>query len=484
MRKRDKKGKAVTCLLQDKPLLPGVYASIIAKTSLKALLAGIVFGSLVVFSGCTPEKAEEPAEYRLAADLALEWNRLLLDLERHTPGYRPPVSARAFAYVGMAAYEASLPALEDYISLENYCSGFKSPAGDFTRELYFLPAGLNAAYAQMLRYFFPTAPKKWRERIDQLEMSFAHNFQKQIDAHRFNSAATFGQTVAEAVWQWSATDREGHNAFLFNVDKNYIPPTCAGCWQPDANHPMPALLPYWGKVRGFVVQSGDVKVVPPAPFDETPGSAFFTEAMEVFSVSQPLSKENHWIAELWSDDLPGLTVTPPGRWISIANQAIAQARPPFPVVMEIYLKTGLALCDASIVVWESKYIFNLERPDTYIGRNIKHGWKALHENPSFPSYPSGHSAFGAAAAEVLSAELGERFQLNDRTHEHRQEFVGKPRTYQSFREMAKENAASRVLIGVHYRMDCEEGLRLGKMIGQKVAQLPLRRKEATMVIPQ
>ena len=451
---------------------------------MKALLAGFVLLGLFVFSGCTPEKAEEPAENRLATDLALEWNRLMLDLERHTPGYRPPVSARAIAYVEMAAYEASLPALDNYVSLENYCPGYKSPAGDFTREQYYLPAGLNAAYAQILRYFYPAAPKKWRDQVDQLETHFARNFQKQIDTERFNNSMAFGQIVAEAVWQWSATDTEGHNAFLFNADKTYTPPNCPGCWQPDVEHPMPALLPNWGKVRGFVVQSGDLTLTPPAPFDETPGSAFFTEAMEVFTVSQPLSRENHWIAELWSDDLPGLTVTPAGRWISIANQAIAQARPPFPVVMEIYLKTALALCDASIVVWDGKYRFNVERPEAYIGRNIKPGWKALHENPSFPAYPSGHSAFGAAAAEVLRSELGGQFQLNDRTHEHRQEFVGKPRTYQSFAEMAKENAASRVLIGVHYRMDCEEGLRLGKIIGQKVARLPLRRKEAAMVSPQ
>lgn len=481
MRKQHKQRNAGWHLQRYNSLLKWHFPLFGVKKSLPVLFAGIVFSSMLVFQDCTVEKAEEPAEFRLAADVALEWNRLMLDLERYTPGYRPPVSARAFAYIEMAAYEASLPALDDYISLENYCHGYKSPAGIIVREQYYLPAGLNAAYAQMLRYFFPTAPKKWREKIDQIEMGFAQNFQKQVDIQKFNSAAAFGQTVADTVWRWSATDKEGHNSFLFNFDKNYTPPACPGCWQPDAIHPMPALLPGWGKVRGFAVQAGDVALTPPAPFDETPGSTFFTEAMEVFSVSQPLSRENHWIAELWSDDLPGLTVTPAGRWISIANQAIAQARPSFPVVMEIYLKTAMALCDASIIVWDCKYRFNVERPESYISRNIKPGWKALHDNPSFPSYPSGHSAFGAAAAEVLSSELSEHFELNDRTHEYRQEFVGKPRTYQSFAEMAHENAASRVLIGVHFRMDCEEGLRLGKIIGQKISAMPLRRKEAAMI---
>lgn len=447
-------------------------------------LAGLFLLCCFPLQHCAPEKAEEPAEHRLAAEMALEWHHLMLDLERHTPGYRPPVSARAFAYIEMAAYETALPALDDYVGLENFCKGYSSPSAAKLNGQYHLPAGLNAAYAQMLRYFFPNAPQKWRDKIDQLEAGFSRNIQHQAEEVKIANSVAFGLSVAEAVWQWSATDTGGHNAFLANEDDQYSPPACAGCWQPNQKHPMPALLPNWGTVRSFIVQPSELPLVPPASFDETAGTAFYTEAMEVFSVSQPLSRENHWIAELWSDDLPGLTVTPAGRWISIASQAIAQKRPAFSIVMETYLKTALALCDASIVVWKGKYRFNVERPETYIRRNIKPDWVALHENPSFPAYPSGHSAFGASAAEVLTAAFGAEFELTDRTHEHRQEFVGKPRTYHSFAEMAKENAASRVLIGVHYRMDCEEGVRVGKIVGRRIAALPLRRKEAAVIRPQ
>jgi len=123
----------------------------------------------------------------------------------------------------------------------------------------------------------------------------------------------------------------------------------------------------------------------------------------------------------------------------------------------------------------------VERPETYIRKQINPDWKSLHETPSFPAYPSGHAAFGAAAAEVLTDALGNKFELTDRTHEKRPEFAGTPRSYSSFAEMAQENAASRVLLGVHYRMDCEEGLRLGKIIGKKVVDLPLYRKEVAVL---
>ncbi|MFN0036248.1 MAG: vanadium-dependent haloperoxidase [Saprospiraceae bacterium] len=396
-------------------------------------------------------------------------------------GYRPPVTARMFAYLEMAAYEASLPGLQDHLSLETFLPGYEKPAAKFGEGQFYLPASLNAAYAQMLRNFFPTAPANLLERIDHLEKQLAQSFLKKTNNLVAEPSAAFGKTAAQTVWLWSKTDREGHEGHLYNYDHGYEPPVCEGCWQPTGKHPSPALLPYWGRVRPFVANVSDITFKNPVGYAKAPGSDFYTEAMEVYSVSKPLSKENIWIAEFWSDDFPGLTVCPSGRWMSITNQALEKARPPFAVVIETYLKTALSLCDVGIATWEAKYRFNVERPETYIQQVINPDWKSLHNTPSFPAYPSGHAAFGAAAAEVLTDALGARFELTDRTHENRPEFVSTPRSYGSFAEMAQENAASRVLLGVHYRMDCEEGLRLGKIIGQKVASLPLQRKAAAVM---
>jgi hypothetical protein len=227
-----------------------------------------------------------------------------------------------------------------------------------------------------------------------------------------------------------------------------------------------------------MVAPSDLNARPPIPFDEKPGSPFYTEAMEVFTTSQHLSKENHWIAEFWSDDLPEFTVSPSGRWVSITWQAIDKAQPDFPKLLEIYLKTGIALHDAGVLCWKEKYKYQLERPETYIQRNISPAWQPLHPSPNFPAYPSGHAACGAAAATVLEDLLGPHFALTDRTHEGRTEFQGQPRSYASFEDMAHENALSRLALGVHFRMDCEEGLRLGRLAGQKINAVSLRKQEA------
>ena len=95
--------------------------------------------------------------------------------------------------------------------------------------------------------------------------------------------------------------------------------------------------------------------------------------------------------------------------------------------------------------------------------------------PPFPAYPSGHATFGAVAAEIFSGVLGENYQFTDRCHEGRTEFIGKPRTFTSFRQMAEENAYSRLPIGVHFRMDATSGVSLGYGIGKKVNKLPWRK---------
>ena len=73
-------------------------------------------------------------------------------------------------------------------------------------------------------------------------------------------------------------------------------------------------------------------------------------------------------------------------------------------------------------------------------------------------------------AEILGDLLGREFKMTDKSHINRKEFVGTPRTFHSFDEMANESAYSRMLLGVHFRNDCEEGLRIGYLIGKRVNQ--------------
>jgi hypothetical protein len=73
------------------------------------------------------------------------------------------------------------------------------------------------------------------------------------------------------------------------------------------------------------------------------------------------------------------------------------------------------LFDGFISCWDEKYRSQLIRPETMINAYIDEKWRPFLQTPPFPEYTSGHSVISTAAAEVLTAELGENFGYDDYT---------------------------------------------------------------------
>ena len=99
---------------------------------------------------------------------------------------------------------------------------------------------------------------------------------------------------------------------------------------------------------------------------------------------------------------------------------------------------------------------------TYIRQNIDANFSPILGEaiaqpgltPSFPGYPSGHSTFAGVSWRILEHFFGAQYEFTDLCHKDRAEFDGYPRTFTSWKEMAEENAFSRIPLGVHIRMDC------------------------------
>ena len=208
---------------------------------------------------------------------------------------------------------------------------------------------------------------------------------------------------------------------------------------------------------------------------------------EVYQTSNragELENEELWIAEFWSDDVEGMMMSPPGRQVSIANQLIDKENLRLDDALELYLKLGFSLNDAAVSTWADKYEYMVMRPNVFIHEFIDPDFQTnLYKfiywpNPSFPGYPSGHSCFASAAAGVFIDEFGNNTRFTDTSHDGRTEFLGDARTFRTLEEMAEENAYSRIPLGVHVRMDCTEGLRLGYEISDAVNNLTLRRSNS------
>ena len=133
---------------------------------------------------------------------------------------------------------------------------------------------------------------------------------------------------------------------------------------------------------------------------------------------------------------------------------------------ELRSPVSIAIVDAGIGCWQTKFTYNVERPVTFI-RNIMGyaTWNSIFPAPNFPEWTSGHAAIAGAVAETLTGLFGENYHLTNHTYD----YLGMaPRTYTSFYNMAQEIGDSRVYAGIHYKASCEAGKEQGIKIAQNI----------------
>lgn len=462
---------------------------------MRRTLSPVIVAFFLVFlflASCTKDETlapiilpqENPEASSFSSEVVLEWYLLFEEIDRYATGFRPPASARALAYIGLAGYEAAVPGMLEYNSFGNFYQGLDLP--NITPEArYHWPIAVNAAYFEIIKAFYPHLSQELNIKIADTYFRLFNKWSNEVPNSVAERSKNFGAEVGQAVYEWSSKDLVGHEAYLRNHDPDYIPPDGEGLWHPTAPDFTPALFPFWGEVRTFAMAQRDLIGQPHLPYSTSPNSQFYLQAKEVQvwadEVKAGNDQEGKWMGEFWSDDVPRQTFTPPGRWIAIANQILEIEGSNLDEAVILYAQIGMALCDAGIAVWKSKFHYNLERPIDYIRRNINSEWTTnlnnyisnfIGKNPNFPAYPSGHAGFGAAAAYILAEKFGNNYSFTDFCHQDRTEFIGTPRSFKSFTDMAYENGLSRIPLGVHFRMDSDEGLRLGYLAGEKVLDLP------------
>lgn len=433
-------------------------------------------------------------EFKKVADydytILSDWHKLWLIIERYADGYRPCPNANSLGYVGLAAYEATVSGMPEYKSLANHY-GMNLPK-TFSNQEYHWPTVANAVYNYFYLRLFPEVAQQYYDRIKNLNERNERQFIEELDPEVFTRSKNHGIAVAAAVWDfWRERDPITFDGYRRPFEKNNWEDRVnePGAWTPTFPGPDNGLFPYWGD--GLYLAAGDdLKISRPytdhiGNYSEDPGTYMYLQGMETLDrASTGKTYESQWIAEYWSDDLLDYTISPPSRWMSIIDQACAQEKSSLETGIIASAKVGLALHDAAIGCWGSKYYYNILRPVTYIQENMDPSFTTNLNNPvtqeysvtpPFPAYPSGHATFAGAASEVMSDIFGFNFELTDRTHEDRGDLLGAPRHFTSFYQMANEIAWSRVLLGVHFRMDGEEGLEMGAKIGKAVNKLPWKK---------
>jgi hypothetical protein len=426
----------------------------------------------------TPAPVAKPAN-AYSSGVVYDWFFLALQLIQQTPGFSPPVASRALGYMGLTLYESVVPGMPGYQSLAGQLNQLSSLPWAQPDEPLHWPTVANASLATMTRMMFSNASPENKARIDTLERSLPLKYTQDFDpnsvtAEITNRSETFGKLMAMAIMTWARTDG-GHEAWgpIRRHQQNYVPPSGTGKWSATPPAFAAPLLPYWGKNRPFVMKTADDCPAPmPPAYSEEPGSAFYKDGMEVYQISRAATQEQRQFALYWADDA-GKTPTPAGHWAYVANDLLRAKKADLGSAAEVFARLNMAMSDAFVAAWNTKYKLNVLRPVTYVQLVIDSNWTpSLIPTPPFPDYPSGHSVQSSAAAAVLGKEFGANTSFVDNTHNDR---GWGPRTFKSFKEAADEAAASRVYAGIHYRFASDGGKPQGQCAADKVLALKFKR---------
>ena len=389
--------------------------------------------------------------------------RLVLDLVRHTATYSPPVASRAFAYLGVIAYEATASGRGDLKTLAGQLNDLAVLPGRQPGESYDEAVVLDAALSVATDRFFGNTGPTGQRAMKALDAKLSPAVAGSVPHDVTDRSAAYGRALAEAVSAWADADDTGpivNMGFPLTYALNPAP----GHWRPTSTiaQQQAPLLPDWGRARPFAMPTGaSCDLPPPLEYSADKDSAFYREALEVRDTNAQLSDEQKAIARFWSDDAM-LSTTPPGHWIQIAFQIFDKEATPIDREVDLLARLSVVIADAFISCWTTKYEFDLVRPVTYIRANIDPAFTPILITPPFPEYPSGHSTAvrrgGRSADQVLRRQLRLRGRLARRA-------TGlPPRKFASFRAAAHEAGISRLYGGIHFRTAIERGLDQGRCV--------------------
>jgi hypothetical protein len=257
----------------------------------------------------------------------------------------------------------------------------------------------------------------------------------------------------------------------------YTPGTDPGEWQPTPPDFIPAFMPGLGRVDPFSLRDGaQFRLEPPPALDSARYLRDYAEVKRVgdaASTDRPQDRTD--VARFYA------LTEPVGIWCPAARQAAEAQGTSLTENARIFAWLAMAIVDGAIAVFDTKYSYNLWRPVTAIRASGDTtpgdtSWLPLVDTPPFPTYPSGHAGFGAAARRVLEHAFGEHGHSMTLTNPLVPDVA---LHYTTFEQITRDIDDGRIYGGVHFRFDQEDAARLGRRVGQYILEHELqpRRKD-------
>jgi hypothetical protein len=452
----------------------------------------------------SPEQA--PGDSALLASV-LRWNSIAIDASGldHTPSQ--PGEDRVFGEAvgpGRASRAIAIVHIAMFDALTSIHGGYRSYTGigrNGNPELISSTAAVAQAAHDTLIAMFPSQ-----------QGIFARELEQSMREIPEDSARKDGRKVG-AIAALKILEARAHDGSEYpepTMGDGFIPSDEPGKWRADpVSGGTLAMGAKWGLVKPFVLASSKQFRVPPPPaLDSEEYAAAYEEVRRLGGdgVTTPTerSDEQTFIGIYWAYDGTPSLCAPPRLYNQIAKTIAQQMGSDGLQTARLLALVNVAIAEAGIAVWESKFHYQFWRPVTGIRESdpgtgptsagdgnsatvgdpkfIPLGAPASNLNgpnftPPFPAYPSGHAGFGGALFQILRRFYGTddiKFTfVSDEYNGTTLDNLGvarqlHPRTFTSLSQAEEENGQSRIYLGIHWSFDKSEGITQGQQIADYV----------------
>jgi PAP2 superfamily len=409
-----------------------------------------------------------------AANEVIQWNETTMNAIEAN-GQNAVVSTRTLAMVHAAVHDAlnAVSRRYDAYYFEGPGDAAASPDAAIAAAAHTVLVGVVGSFG---------TPAQKGATLALLDQAYAASLARVTDGPARNKGVAVGRAAGAAMLMLRKDDGATRDA-------PYTPGVGPGRWRPHPNTLPPnppianpdmargyaaSILPGWGNVAPFTLLSASQFWLPgPPALTSATYARDFNEVKSVGGrVSTVRTAEQTEIARFWFEG--------PGAWNRISRTMATTRGLDARDSARLLALVNFAMADAYIAGFKIRYVYDLWRPVTAIREGDNDGndatagdptWDSHQNTPAVSDYPSTQSTFSGAASVVLASVLGgdqASFSVTSG-----KPFEGLTRSFTSFAQAARESADSRVFAGIHFRSACEDGLTLGRKIGQRTATMYL-----------
>lgn len=388
-------------------------------------------------------KVEASARTYTRAPVVEPWIKQNIELVSSLPK-DVPASSRAYSNTSVAMYDAAVAAYH-WKYVYNRKAPNTDPAVARTPDPSYPSehAAIAGAASRTLAYLYPDYPKA---RLDQQAERAASSLVAAgtIRPSDAEAGLELGRAVAERVI--AHAKRDGFDTIKWDGRR----PRGPEHWEPPPGSTGQPNRPFAAKAKTWLLSPVSRFRPPPPPKYATRG--FIANARDVMRVKERLTPRQKRLADFW-EGMEG-TALPAGIWNQVTVEYVREKNLSVPRQARTFALLNVAMADAGSAIWDSKYLTGWwdPRPINAIrDLGLDKTWESyLLPTPLFPAYPSGTSGYSGAASEVLAHLFPDDAKL--------------------WRTKGKEAGYSRLWGGVHWRIDVEQGLPMGRKVGHLVVE--------------